>query len=1096
MLTIQLFGEFQVTVNGAVMVALHQPRLQSLLAYLLLHRHAPQSRQHLAFLFWPDTSEAQARANLRQVLHLLQQALPAAQPFLLRNSQTLQWRADAPYTLDVATFADHLAQAEAATARGDQEGVCVALAAAVALYQGDLLPACYDDWLISERAQWRERFLTALETLLVQYEAQGHYAAAIRYAQRLLQHDPLHESTYRHLMRLYALNGERAGALHAYHTCVSVLQRELAVDPHPATQAAYARLLHTPAAVAQVAPTPPATLGMALVGRQREWLTLQQAWRQASQAVAHFVLIAGEAGIGKSRLAEELWHWVTQQGGMAVRTRSYAAEGDLAYAPVIEWLRSPAFQTALQALEPIWLSEVARLLPELLVQQPALPRPDPLDERRARQRLFEALARAVTALRVPLLLLIDDLQWCDQETLAWLHYLLRFDPRARFLVVGVVRPEAIDAQHPLTPLLLDLRSSEQLTEIVLSTLAAPEVARLAAQVAGRPLTAPDLAHLYQASEGNPLFVVELVRAAMQAGGEPTSFAVGQLPTKVHAVIQARLQQLSPLTREVAGLAATIGRAFSFALVAGSSELGDEALLRGLDELWQRRLIREQGSDGYDFSHDLIREAAYTALTPLQRRLCHRRVAQALEALWAEDRDAVSAQLAMHYERAGLTTQAILCYERTATLAAGLFAYQQAIANLDLALALADTQPHTPMLRRQRLTLLLAKAANLAVIEGLAAQQIAGVYDAVTRLLPSVADDRLQFQAHDSLRQFYTAGGQLREAQHCAEKLLVLGAQWQNPGALVTAHHGCGIVYLLLGHLVAARHHLEQAEVAYHAAVSNATAPGATYPGSPMSFGPLALTLWLLGYPEQAQAKAAAGLTLSEQQGNPFHFAIAIFFASVVYRYMGAIEWAAAPAEQMLALDRQYQIPMARASGWLAQGWLWAHQGKAQAGMAQMRAGIDLMNAMNHTVYHPHRLAWLAEVQLQAQEWAAAAATLDEALALVEKTGQRSCEAELQRLRGEWLLQSAAAPTTKQPGDPSSVAMRAEAAFWQAIETARTQEAHSFELRAAMSLCRLWQRQGKQADARHLLAECYGWFTEGFATADLQAAQKLLDELSA
>src|SRR5258707_9968149 len=238
-LHIQLLGRFRLTADDAPVTTLDSPRLQALLAYLLLQRTAPHARAHLAFQLWPDTTEAQAHANLRTLLHRFRHALPHADQFLHVDAQTVQWRADAPATLDVANFERALAQAEAAGRAGDQATMRAALMDVAERYRGDLLPGWYDDWVLVERERLRQVFLAALERLVLLLEQQQDYGAAINYAQRLLRHDPLHETTYQHLMRLHALSGDRASAVRVYRTCATVLERELGAEPSPATHAAY-----------------------------------------------------------------------------------------------------------------------------------------------------------------------------------------------------------------------------------------------------------------------------------------------------------------------------------------------------------------------------------------------------------------------------------------------------------------------------------------------------------------------------------------------------------------------------------------------------------------------------------------------------------------------------------------------------------------------------------------------------------------------------------------------------------------------------------------------------------------------------------------
>ena len=428
-LHLRLLGDFSLLYNDQQVTSLNTTRLRSLLTYLVLHRDVPQQRQHLAFLFWPDATEAQARNNLRQLLHQLRQAFPAVEQFLSADAHLLHWHPVTPFHLDVAEFEQTLTLADAAARRNDQHALQDALEQADNLYRGELLPGCYDEWILPERDRLRQRHLQALEQLLRLFEVQGDNVTAIRYAQRLIALDPLSEDLYRRLMRLFALNNDRASALHVYHTCATTLQRELGVDPDPATREAYERLMQQETPTIQaIVHQPLLAATPTLIGRKLEWEDLQDAWHSATTAEPHFVLVTGEAGIGKSRLAEDFLVWASQQGAVTAKARSYAAEGQLSLAPVTDWLRSDGLRSHLGQLDMVWLTEVARILPELFSEQPDLPRYESVTEYGQRQRFFEALARAILAASQPLLLLIDDLQWCDQETLEWLHFLLRFDP--------------------------------------------------------------------------------------------------------------------------------------------------------------------------------------------------------------------------------------------------------------------------------------------------------------------------------------------------------------------------------------------------------------------------------------------------------------------------------------------------------------------------------------------------------------------------------------------------------------------------------------------------------------------------------------------
>lgn len=689
-LHIQLLGEFSIAYDGAPVAGITSARLEILLAYLVLHRAAPQARQRLAFLFWPDSTEEQARTNLRNLWHRLRGALPDADRFLLADGLTIQWRPDAPCCIDVAKFAEHLKQAELAASAAERT---LCLERAVAVYGGELLPGCYSDWLLAERERLAQAYAAALERLAALYEAQRDYPRAIGHVQALLRHDPLHEPAYAQLMRLHALNDDRAAALHTYHTCVTVLRRELDVEPGPATRELYERLLNLSAPPS----APPPAAAIPLIGREAEWAQLQRLWRDA-RGRPSLALITGETGIGKTRLAEALVEWVARQGLPALTARGYAAGGDLAYAPIAAWLRSGPRPP----LAAPWLRELARLLPEILVEQPALPPPEPLTEKWQRGRLFEALAQAVLTGRRALLLVLDDLQWCDRDTLDWLAYLLQADAArsgaVQLLVVATLRQGEAD-EAALAPWVAGLRGTGRLTEIALGPLRPEAALALADSIAGRPFDRALGPLLYQGSEGHPLFIVEMMRAGFEQARAPTAdHAAAQagspaaLPERVRQVLDARLAQLSPVARSTVELAAVIGRAFTYGVLARATDLGEEGLVAALDECWRRRIIREQGGEAYDFSHGKLREAAYAGLSRARRRWLHGRVADALAQMHAAEPERVAGVLAGHYEAAGQPAPAIACYVRAAAAARRVYAHAEAQAALERAIGLLDALP--------------------------------------------------------------------------------------------------------------------------------------------------------------------------------------------------------------------------------------------------------------------------------------------------------------------------------------------------------------------------------------------------------------------
>lgn len=1053
-LRIRLLGGLRIAFDERVVATVDAPRLQSLLAYLLLHSEAPQPRGRVASLFWPESQESQSRTNLRQTLHLLRRALPDADRFLEVSAATVRWRVDAGCWFDVAEFDDLTARAEAARKAGASSELRAALEAAVRLYAGDLLPGCYDDWVVPERERLRAAFLRAAELLAELLELERDYRGAIPWARRLVENDPVNEFACQRLMRLCALSGDRAAALRVYHGCATALAREVGIAPSTGARDAYERLLEPDAAPV---PTRETTLaaGMPLVGRSDEWHALHDAWRRALGGQSRLTVIAGEAGVGKSRLGEELRDWAARQGFVTAASRCYAAAGSLAYAPVVELLRNPAIALGLRRLDDPWLAELARLLPELRVERPELPTAPPLSDDWQRARLLDGLAHAVLAERRPLLLVIDDLQWCDLETIGWLHYLLRSQSGAGLLVVGTVRSEDLGQQHPLQSLLRDVRSSGQLTELELGPLRRADTAMLASAVSGRDLDDAQADLLFRETEGNPLFVVEWVRAGLGdadlARRASTQADAGwQLPPRAHSVIEARLAQLSPIGQELASLAATVGRAFSFEVLEQASPRNEEQVVEALDELWQRRIVRERGLDAYDFTHDKLREAAYRRTGPARRRMLHRRVAQALERLHGADLDSVSGQLAAHYEYAGWIERSIDFYMRAATAAQHVYANAEAVAKLSRALELLAGQPADAQRDRRELALLAALGGALSVDRGYGAQEVSDTYQRAWELCERLDDDPAAPVIRGIALSALTRG-ELRRAHELGARLVALGELSGDAMVAVEGHYMLGVAAFWLGELVVARDHLEQAIAGY--APERARSHLVLYAQDPriICLSRLAYTLWHLGCREEAEQHADEALRLAAELEHPFSLAYALNFASWLAIDSGHGPRARVLAERLAALADQQHLGFMQPMGTILRGWASVHDGRAAEGIAMIREGLDVYRRSGQPLYMPWALGLLAGVCLAQGRLELARAALTEALDVVGTTGQRILEAELYGLMGELVLAEA------------DDHVEAERHFARALQVARRQGAVVLERRAVARLERPRAAARRNAD---------------------------------
>jgi len=702
-----LLGEAAVRLDGQPIPDLTTPRLQRLLARLAVGPSVGLRRDRLAYELWPDSSEPQARTNLRKLLHDLRSPLTDPDDFVEFGGQTIRWHAGGAVWVDVVAFTDALG-------RGDP-------AAAVRHYGGALLPACYDDWVLAERERLRCLAVDALAHLAASASDDLRDDDVIEHARNLLRIDPVHEPAYRLLMEALARRGDRSEALRTYYRCVETLEQELGVGPDATTVEIYHRLR----APARVGPATAATERRSpLVGRDSEWRTAHAAWRAAADGAALFLLVTGEPGVGKTRLVEELAARAATEGGAVAWARAYEAADGLPWGPVADWLRCDAVHGGFRGLDDVWLTELGRLVPELRTRRPGLPEASSATDSVRRRQLLEAVRRGLLACGRPLLLVVDDLQWCDPDTLDLCAFLVQTSPTGPVLVAGTARDEEIGDGHPLASLERLLARDGTITPIALGRLDPNATAEVAALIGRRPLDADTAASLWKETEGNPLFIVEAMRA-----GFGTADTAGRqvLPPTVQAVIRSRLDRLSPDARRLVDIAATIGREFTPGGLACAAGATEDDLADALDELWHRHILRERGT-AYDFTHDKLRDVALAAISPARRRKLHRSVAAALEQHHAGNLGPVSARLGAHYENGGLDARAVEAYERAAEHAYRVFALDDGIALLQQALRLLDRSPPGPARDEIELRLRAAQGVPLVARQGYSSAAVQHTYE--------------------------------------------------------------------------------------------------------------------------------------------------------------------------------------------------------------------------------------------------------------------------------------------------------------------------------------------------------------------------------
>ncbi len=987
MLYVSLLGEQVITDEGTAVQA-RSSRTAALVAYLVAHAGSPQARQVIAGTFWPDSTDAQALTNLRRELHHLRQVL-GDEPSLVVTSRDLCWRDTPTCRVDVRTFAIEREAALAAAAAGDSEGIAAHATAAVDQYQGDLLPGVYDDWLLEARSALQRECADLCDLLSATRARTGDLTGAVDAARRRIQLQPLEEVGYRTLMLLQADLGDRAGAVSTYHHCASVLERELGVLPDPAIQQAFQRLMArgdpagiSPQAV-QPAPGRSGRAGGQLIGRAREYSVLQDLWRAAAGGQPGLALIGGGAGVGKTRLAAELTELARMHGAVVTSSQCFGTSGRLALAPVADWLRSPAVQSAAATLDPVWRAEVGRLIPKEGREERGAGLRSMADAWQ-RHRFFEGLARALIAVGRPTLLVLDNMQWCDQETLAFLTFFLGLAAGTPVLVAGTLRNDIRDQDPELADWIVRMQATGLLTELSLSPLEAGDTARLAEAISGRPFPADHVDLLQATTGGFPLYVVEAVRGLVDLGSAP-------LPADgLTAVLNNRLEHATAPAREVAGLAAAVGTNFTLDLLTEASDLDADMVVEAVDELWRRRIMHEFG-DGYDFSHDLLRETAYTHVSPPKRWLLHRRIAQALELLQADDIDAVSAQLAEQYARGGRPARAVAYYRRAADVAAGRFAHAEAIRLDQQALSIVRNLPEGRDRDARELEVLEAMAAPLNARYGYSSPELQETLERSIALAESLGRKDSILTGLVALWASRFVQGRIADGYQTATRALTLvDPESERSGP---AHFAVGGSAVSLGMPAEGLRHLELTARLASGAMMLSVGTRADVQGTAWA----AHAHWLLGHDNDALSSCNSAIALARAIEHPYSLAVALAYGSITHQMRNDLSELRDTVAELRALCERYGFAYYREWVLILDGW----SRSDESGLDLARQGISNLRMAGSLARMPYWLSLLAALSARFGHPDAARATLDAALTAAHAHDDMWWLPEVMRMRAAY-----------------------------------------------------------------------------------------------
>ena len=840
-----------------------------------------------------------------------------------------------------------------------------------------------------------------------------------------------------------------------------------------------------------------------LVGREAELGVLRQRWEQAKAGGGQVVLLSGEPGIGKSRLVQELKEQLAHEGATRIEFRCSPYHRNSALYPVIDhWQRRLQFaredapavklEKLRHTLSPSRFpqADTVPLLAALLsLPHPAGYPPLTVSPQKQKEKTQAALVGWLVeeAEQNTLYTTWEDVHWADPSTLELLTLLLAQLPTTRLLAMLTYRPE-------FSP---PWGSPSYVSQLTLSRLGQPDVAVMVEQVTGGKVLPTEIVRqIASKTDGVPLFVEELTKMVVESGGvravnshyELTGpLAALTIPSTLQDSLMARLDRLGT-AKEVAQHGATIGREFSYELLQAVSPLEAASLQQGLKQLVEAELVYQRGlfpQARYVFKHALIQDTAYQSLLKSTRQHYHHQIVQVLAERFPETAETQPELLAHHYTEAGLSAQAILYWQQAGQKASQRSANAEAMSHLTKGLELLKTLPDTLERTQQELDLQITLGPVLIVLKGNADPEVERVYTRARALCQRVGETPRLFTVLAGLNNFYRGRGKHQTARELGEQLLGLAQRVQDPALLLEAHLDLGGSLYLLGELIAARMHLQQSMALYDPRQhhSNAFVCGGMDPGVNGLCSEV-VVLWSLGYPDQALKRSYDALTLAQELSHPASLAVALANAAALHQQRGEIQATQRQTEEMIALSREQGFLAMGPLGTVMQGWVLAEQGQVEEGIAKLHQGVAASRATGAEAGLPYWLSLLAGAYAKGGRVEEGLAVLTEALDMVHKNGQRMSEPGLYVLKG-WLLLA-------RSGDNQA---EAKSCFRQAIDIARRQSAKSSELRAVVGLSFLLQSQGKKEEARQMLAEIYGWFTEGFDRGDLRAAKALLQELS-
>jgi class 3 adenylate cyclase/predicted ATPase len=844
-----------------------------------------------------------------------------------------------------------------------------------------------------------------------------------------------------------------------------------------------------------------------LIGREEECELLLRRWSKAKTGEGQVVLISGEAGIGKSRLTAALLERLATEPHTRLRYFCSPQHTDSALYPIIGQIeraaglaRDDTPQVKLNKLDTLLAQSSTSIQDAALIAEAlSLPNgghhsaPDLTSEQR-RQRTLNALILQMQALtrQNPVLMILEDAHWIDPTSLEAFGRAVDRIPSLRLLMIVTFRPEF---EPPWI-------GRPYVTAITINRLAQRDVEAMIDRVIGDKILPADIRQdIIERTDGIPLFVEEITKAVLEAGnGSAAERIIGAVPSpalvvpaSLHASLMARLDRLGP-AKDIAQVGAAIGREFSHALLASVVRKSEAELGSALERLVQSGLVFRHGVPphaSYLFKHALVQEAAYSTLLREARRALHAHIAATLESQFAEIAERQPELLARHCTEAGLIEKAASLWGKAGQRSLARSALAEAAEQLTRALAQTAALPATPAQRREEIKLQVALITPLMHVKGYAAPETTAAAERARDLIEKAK--ALGETAEDSLLLFSMLYG-IWVARHVAfdgdvmrslaAQFLALAEKQEATAPLLHGYRIMGLSLLLTGDSAEGRAHLDRALALYDPAKHRSLAMHFGQDARVSALAYRSLALCILGYPKAALAETERALSDAREIGQAATLMFALALTALTHICCSNYAVANALVDDLVVLANEKGASLWQAGGMALRGCIFTLTGRSSDAVELITSGIAAWRLTGATVWLPFYLSHLARAHAELGQFDDAWRCIGEATTAVESTKERWYEADVIRMSGEIALMS-----------PQQDAAKAQTYFERALAIALAQHAKAWELRAGMSMARLWRDQGKRDEARDLLAPIYGWFTEGFDTIDLKQAKALLDELA-